>query len=87
MEIYPLNFTLKDNLNEKLRAAEDSEKQATDLEEESKLKLDEAEKNKVEAEEKLQQCLERESKTFEQLEKLKVRPWYLQFSVTISHIH
>ena len=60
-------------MNEKLRAAEDSEKQATDLEEESKLKLDETEKQKAEAEEKLQQCLDRETQAFDDLQKVKVR--------------
>ena len=59
-------------MNEKLRASEDSEKQAIDLEEESKLKSDEAEKQKAESEEKLQQCLGRESQAFEDLQKLKV---------------
>ena len=48
----------QDSLNDKLRTAEESEKQAIDLEEESKLKLDE--------------CLGRESQAFEDLQKLKV---------------
>merc|ERR1712150_70383 len=60
-----------DNLNQKLREAEIFEKDATSLEENAKLQVDEAEKQKLLAEEKLQECITREEKVFDDLQKLK----------------
>ena len=63
---------IKDNLNQKLREAENFEKEASNLEENAKLQVDEAEKQKLLAEEKLQECITREERVFEDLQKLKV---------------
>jgi len=60
-----------DNLNQKLREAEIFQKDATSLEENAKLQVDEAEKQKLLAEEKLQECITREEKVFDDLQKLK----------------
>ena len=59
-------------MNEQLRVAEASEKEAADLEEETKLKLEEADKQKQEVDEKLVQCLARETRVIDDLQKLKV---------------
>ena len=60
-------------MNEQLRVAEASEKEAANLEEETKLKLEEADKQKQEVDEKLVQCLARETRVIDDLQKLKVR--------------
>ena len=67
-----VNAVFQDNLNEKLRDAENFEKEASSLEENAKLQVDEAEKQKLLAEEKLQECLTREERVFNDLQKLKV---------------
>ena len=59
-------------MNQKLREAENFEKEASNLEENAKLQVDEAEKQKLLAEEKLQECITREERVFEDLQKLKV---------------
>ena len=59
-------------MNEQLRVAEASEKEAADLEEETKLKLEEADNQKQEVDEKLVQCLARETRVIDDLQKLKV---------------
>ena len=73
---------IKDNLNQKLREAENFEKEASSLEENAKLQVDEAEKQKLLAEEKLQECIKREEQGFEDLEKLKVGR-YLTYCFTL----
>ena len=67
-----LNY-FQDDLNEQLRVAEASEKEAADLEEETKLKLEEADRQKQDVDEKLVQCLARETRVIDDLQKLKVR--------------
>ena len=62
----------QDDLNEQLRVAEASEKEAADLEEETKLKLEEADRQKQDVDEKLVQCLARETRVIDDLQKLKV---------------
>ena len=74
---YFLTCNFKDDLNEKLRVAEDSAKQVSNIEDESKSRLDELEKLKLDAEGKLEQCLGRERGVFDDLQKLKVRKLYL----------
>ena len=63
----------QDDLNEQLRVAEASEKEAADLEEETKLKHEEADRQKQDVDEKLVQCLARETRVIDDLQKLKVR--------------
>ena len=63
---------MKDNLNQKLRDAENFERDSLTQEENAKLQVDEAEKQKLLAEEKLQECITREERVFEDLQKLKV---------------
>jgi len=60
-----------DNLNQKLRDAENFERDSLTQEENAKLQVDEAEKQKLLAEEKLQECIAREERVFEDLQKLK----------------
>jgi len=60
-----------DNLNQKLRDAENFERDSLTQEENAKLQVDEAEKQKLLAEEKLQECITREGRVFEDLQKLK----------------
>ena len=67
-----LKFIFKDNLNQKLREAENFERDSLTQEENAKLQVDEAEKQKLLAEEKLQECITREGRVFEDLQKLKV---------------
>ena len=55
-----------------MRVAEASEKEAADLEEETKLKLEEADRQKQDVDEKLVQCLARETRVIDDLQKLKV---------------
>ena len=55
-----------------MRNAEDSEKQATDLEEQTKLKLEEVEKQRLDGETLLTQCLDREKVVTDELQNLKV---------------
>ena len=55
-----------------MRVAEASEKEAADLEEETKLKLEEADRQKQDVDEKLVQCLGRETRVIDDLQKLKV---------------
>ena len=59
-------------MNQKLRDAENFERDSLTQEENAKLQVDEAEKQKLLAEEKLQECIAREERVFEDLQKLKV---------------